>query len=34
MVCAKSVWDISDKFVPYRPTNADISEKQDKLSPS
>lgn len=34
MVCAKSVWDISDEFVPYRPTNADISEKQDKLSSS
>ena len=34
MVCAKSVWDISDTFVPYRPTNADISDKQDKLSSS
>jgi hypothetical protein len=24
MICAKAAWDISDKFVPYCPTNAEL----------
>lgn len=33
MICTKSQWEVTHKYVPYSPTNAELQEtKQDKLS--